>query len=716
MGLPPLEDLKCLTDSRKVKRLLDTFFVGFGIATAVSLLILPITSREIETMFMVEYLHHLKAVLDAQVQFATSLPTRDWYGKNGSRCSDGEIDNRDNIGKRLTPWPEADALRAATAKATESQLKIQSELRYVKREIAWGKLEAKDFASIVKLLKNILIPILGMETLVEIADHNEKQGGWSSVRMHRDDHTLGTLELQSVEGSEVEQWQRLLGQLRAPVQQLLQAMIEGLDYAFYTLELTKKPAFTTKTDLEAKGFDYSSEGKGIAMFLEKTIQNFLKEREDPMKEWCRLNEMDHVVERHSKKPLFQRHQSQLYVVLYVGVLPFKIKIVLIDSKLEYTLVTTAARILDLIRFSDSKVENGTMKKKRLLLPTMKQLKKWAWAFCSREDSNLDYHTYSKRSGTPTVSLGDTLGVERDAEHLPPGNLWERSTDKLRVLSHFLGSAESYFGFKVATGTMIIALTCYLRNSQEFYIKQRLIWGSIMVAISMTQTAGSGMYGQMLRFFGTFLAMAFSYIDWYIVDGHTAGIIVFTGITMFLYHYLLVTKPDDPVIPMIGMITVMLIVGYELQVKQVGIHISVSNGQDYHPIYELAPYRLATVAGGVGVAFFFTYFPSVTTARATLRKDLGTTLYLLGQYYSSTYKTVSLAFKGLEGDVAKKESPVRRLQKARGKLFTKQLVLIQAMNSHFRFISWEPTIGGRFPKEIYERLLNHTQKYVQLPPH
>ncbi len=656
---------------------------------------------------MVEYLHHLKAVLDAQDKFAASLPTRDWYGKNGSRCSDGGIDNRDNTGKRLTPWPEADALRAATAKATECQLKIQSELRYVKREMAWGKLEAKDFVSIVKLLKNILIPILGTESLVDIADRNEKQGGWASVRTRGDEPVP---ELKSVE---VEQWQRLFDQLRAPVHQLLQAMIEGLDYAFCALEFTKS---TTKTDPEARGFDYSPEGRGIATYLEKMIQNFLKEREGPMKEWCRLNDLDHFVERHSKNPLFQRHQSQLYVVLYVRILPFKVKNVLIVSKLEYTLITTATGILDLIRFSDSKVDNGTMRKKRLLLPTMKQMKKWGWACLSREDSNLDYYTYSRRSGTPTVSLGDSLGIERDAEHLPPDNVWERCTDKLRVISHFLGSAESYFGFKVATGTMVIALTCYLRNSQKFYIEQRLIWGAIMVAISMSQTAGSGMYGQMLRFFGTFLAIVFSYFDWYIVDGHTAGVIVFTGITMFLYHYLLIAKPDDPVIPMIGMITVMLIVGYELQVKKVGIPISVSNGQAYHPIYELAPYRLAAVVAGVGVACLFTYFPSVTTARTKLRKDLGATLYLLGQYYSSTYKSVSLGLKGLEGYVAKKGSPVRRLQKARSKLFTKSLVLIQAMNTHCRFISWEPTIGGRFPKETYERLLNHTQKSVHTHPH
>ena len=366
-------------------------------------------------------------------------------------------------------------------------------------------------------------------------------------------------------------------------------------------------------------------------------------------------------------------------------------------------------VLDLVRFADMKVEDGTMKKKRFIVPSWKIWKKWAIAVFTREDSNLDYTSYSYRSGSPTVYLGDALGVNRDPEHLDPVTWWEKTTDYFRLIPRLFGSNESWFGFKVAVATMVIAISAYLRNSQMFYIKQRIIWGAIMVSISMTQTAGSGMFGQFARFFGTFLAMVLSYVDWYIVNGHTAGVIVFVSITMFLYHYIMVTNPKDPVTPMVGMITVMLIVAYELQVKQVGLAISESNGQVFHPIYEIAPYRLACVSGGVGVACLFTYFPNVTTARSEMRRDLGNTLYLLGQYYSSSHKAVNMRLNGLEGDVHDKNSPIRKLEKARSQLFAKELILIQSMKVHLKFLKWEPTFGGRFPKEIYDRLLNHTQK-------
>lgn len=375
----------------------------------------------------------------------------------------------------------------------------------------------------------------------------------------------------------------------------------------------------------------------------------------------------------------------------------------------------AARgVLDLVKYSDSKVDDGTMSKKRLIPPSWKQMNKWFWAALSREDSNLDYQAYSTRSGSPTVYLHDALQAEKDTEHMPPASFRERVTDKFRVIPYFFGSAESAFGFRVAIATMTIAIVCFLRNSQLFYIEQRLIWGAIMVGISMTQTAGSGVYGQLIRFIGTAMAMIASYIIWYIVDQHPAGIIVFTGITMFLYHYPMIKNPANPVVPMIGMVTVILIVGYELQVQKIGILISISNGQAFHPLYELAPFRLATVLAGVSVAFFFTYFPSVITARSQLRRDLGSSLYLLSNYYSSVHQTVALRTRGAEGDLRDKGSPGRRLEQARNRLFAKELVLLQGMKNHVKFTAWEPTFGGKFPHASYNKLINHTQK-LAVPP-
>jgi len=279
------------------RRLLDCFFVGFGIAAAVHLVVLPVTTRDLVTLLLTEYLHRLKAVLDAQDQFITSLPARNWGDSPGSSGSDRDDHHRG--AERVTAWPEADTWKTATAEASESQVKIQSEMRYVKREFAWGKLAAADYVQIVRLLKNVLLPMIGMETVIQVADRVETQGGWAAT----------SAESVVTTTDELERWHGLFRQLKSPVQRLWQAMIEGLDYAFYTLEITKKPAFSTTAELDAKG--------GLASSLDQSIQNFLHDREEPLKEWCRLNGMDPPC---AKSPLHQRHQFQLYLILDVSIL------------------------------------------------------------------------------------------------------------------------------------------------------------------------------------------------------------------------------------------------------------------------------------------------------------------------------------------------------------------------------------------------------------
>lgn len=659
------------------------------------------------SMLVTEELYGLKTILEAQGQYMLSLPMRDWYGTTNSTAY-VKSGNESWFSTRAKPWPEADALKKVTADVAELQAKIQSELRYAKREVAWGKLGSKDMVTICRLLKNILVPILGIESLTGITDRIEKRGGWEALRVPKTADSLSESESNSLEDKEKGQWKEILEQLNDRVRRLQQTVIEGFDHSLYTLELVKRPVSPANTDLEANSPGCSPGERGFAKCLENMIQDFLRQREGPLKEWCAASQLNGM--KPSDYPLHERHQSQLYLILDVcKFILFPEGKILTSLKLEYSFLMAAREVLNLVKYADSKVDDGTMSKMRLILPTWKQMKKWFWAILAREDSNLDYQVYSTRSGSPTVHIGDAIRAEKDTEHLPPTSFWEKATDKFRVIPHFFGSAESAFGFRVATGTMAIAIICYLRNSQQFFIEQRLIWGSIMVAISMTQTAGSGIYGQFLRFSGTVVAMVASFIIWYIVDQHPAGIIVFTGITMFLYHYPLIKSPNNPVIPMIGMVTVILIVGYELQVQKIGILRSISNGQAYHPLYELAPFRLATVVAGVSVAFFFTYFPSVITARSQLRKDLGSSLYLLSNYYSSVHQTVALRSRGAEGDPKNKGSLGRRLKKARVRLYVKELILLQGMEKHIKFNAWEPTFGGKFPQASYDRLINHTQK-------
>ncbi|KAJ5973853.1 hypothetical protein N7481_011063 [Penicillium waksmanii] len=645
----------------------EVWLANTYVSAAVNVLIIPLTSRKLVSMHMMANFDAIQRTLDAQREFAQALCSRDWGFVHGDPDASQQ--------EQSPSWPEANTLKSATMETTRTLGRITSELRYAKREVDWDYLGPKDLANITRLLKKVLASMVWMESLVEV-----------SRRIPR-------LVSEMANISREEEQQKLcwvFEQRRRPTEQLIQAMKEGLDHSVHILRLGKARA-VSESDIEANRDHASSH-------LEDMIERFLQGREDPLGTWLSWTGIDQSSETPTgvNSQQRERYQFQLFFLL----------------DMESSLISTARRILDLIKYAGSKVDDGTMGKKRLVHPTWKLIKKWFWAALSREDQELDYYQYSRRSGTVRIYLNDVIQTGTDPEHLLPKSTWEKIGDNFRRGYHFFGSPESVFGFRVAVATMTVSLVAFLRNSQHFYIQQRLIWGSIMIAISMASTVGSAMYGQSMRLLATFIGMVLSYIDWYIVDQQPAGVLVFVGITMFLSHYPLIRFPAHAVPPIVEMVTVMLIVGYALQVKKVGVTVSESNEQEYHALYVLSPYRLATVVGGIGVAFIFTYFPSAATVKSCFRRDLATFLYLLAHYYSSVYTTNSLVVRGLAGDYSDKKSLGRVLEKARTRVLAKEIVLLQAMEEHKWFFRWEPTTGGKFPRDAYDKLAEHARNILQ----
>jgi len=110
----------------------------------------------------------------------------------------------------------------------------------------------------------------------------------------------------------------------------------------------------------------------------------------------------------------------------------------------------------------------------------------------------------------------------------------------------------------------------------------------MISISMNRMAGQSVYNFVLRVGGTFIAMCASLVVYYIVDGHPAGVLVFEFIWIACAYWVVVKKPKLVIVGIIAAVTSVLIIGYELQVKKIGIVLSTSNYQAYYPPYLLAP--------------------------------------------------------------------------------------------------------------------------------
>lgn len=159
----------------------------------------------------------------------------------------------------------------------------------------------------------------------------------------------------------------------------------------------------------------------------------------------------------------------------------------------------------------------------------------------------------------------------------------------------------------------------------------------------------------------------------------------------------------------SIVTTTLITGYELEVRKIGRAAATSNGQKYLPIYLIGPYRLATVTGGLLVAFIWTIFPYPISEHSILRQSLGGALYLLANYYSIIHETVQARVRNDEGDPDDKQSPGHRLSKMRLKVFAKQIQLLTSLKTYSSFVKWEIPIGGKFPKKQYDALIASTEQ-------
>lgn len=233
----------------------------------------------------------------------------------------------------------------------------------------------------------------------------------------------------------------------------------------------------------------------------------------------------------------------------------------------------------------------------------------------------------------------------------------------------------------------------------------------MVAISMGANGGQGIFGFACRIFGTTLSMSTSIILWYMGDGRTGAVIPLLYLFTALWFYALVKWPRFAVVAIISAVTQILIVGYELGVKKTGIKLATSTGQPYYTIYLLAPYRLATVAGGLFVAFIWTFIPYPVSTHSALRRDLGSTMHLLANYYSCVHTTVDLRLSAGHKHNKKKGTPAWKLEKARSKVFSKTIVLLNKLRDNPSYLRHEPSFGGKFPKYTYDELIESMQKSV-----
>jgi hypothetical protein len=684
-----------------IQRLLEAFLTGFAIATGVSLFILPVTSRKVAMKEVAGYIGLLRGSLGAHKSYIHSLENSDMFGEKYVPDEDEEGKKKQRKAKTK---PEVEGIKKMTAALQALHGKLTADLPFAKREIAYGKLTPDDLEAIFKNLRSIMLPVLGLGSVMDLFERAAEINHWDGDENEHDEE---------MRRQTVREWNDMFIFIREPFDNIIQALDDGLAHVMLRLALTKPPKKKkgqNQDDTEAKGDEVKPGDAGFAEYLEKQADFFFSRKEPTLRHWVETKGIklrddyfsapatpeDESLDLLPSITTRKRDQRQLFMVLYV----------------MFLLNSISRSVLDLVKFADE--HDQAKLKNKFIWPGGRRLKKWVKSIFKSQDSNQDDETTVAgfdRNNT-TVYMGEAYKDRKDPEHLPPANAWQKFGNAVRGVSHFLRSPESAFGFRAACATMSIAIVAFLRPTQTFFVEQRLVWALIMVAISMTPTAGQSIFQFILRISGTAVAMVVAWLIWYIPGQRTPGILVFLWFFVAIGFYIPLKRMDLVIVGMISVVTATMIVGYELQVRKIGeTAATATTGQPAYPIYELGPYRLATVVGGLAVAFFWTVFPYPITEHSALRQKLGGALYLSANLYSIMHEQVMGRIRGeLGGDEeSDKDSPGYQLVKVRNKVFAKQMLTLQGLKMHAGFIKWEFALGGKFPREEYEKITDYVNK-------
>ncbi|CAG7950940.1 unnamed protein product [Penicillium nalgiovense] len=688
-----------------VTRLLKSCLTGLAISTATSLLILPMTSRQVVFKQMASYIGGLRSALSAHAIYFQSLERDDMFGR-----TETYDDAREKFGKKGKIYsPEAEAIRGAVRQITDIHAKLHGDLTFAKREIALGKLGPDDLQVIFRHLRQIMIPVVGLSFVVDIFQRLSDYNRWNQP-IDLNEPVVPDDIRQRV----VHEWNDIMRAVHDPFAVIIQTIDEGLLHTSYVFRLTKPPkcintakpsddnSMEEDEDVEARAENTAPGEKAFIDHFEKKLGEFRIAKRLALRTWAEEKGVtlppdffDHPASPEMLNTDFldtsatqkERSRRQLYLFLYM----------------EQLLYSTGQTVLNFVRYANYVEAKGKLSKTRLIIPGGKRVWKWAKSFMAaqdHEDDNMgDIHTRNN-----ILQLGEAYKLRKDPEHLPPTTRFEKIGDRIRVVPGFLRSLESSYGFRVACATMTVGIVAFLRDTQTFFTAQRLVWGMIMVNLSMSPTSGQSIFSFVLRILGTFLAMVASLLIWYIPGTKTPGIIVFLFIFVSIAFYIPIKMFRFRAVGIISIITTSMIIGYELQVRRVGEAVATSNGQPFYPIYLLAPYRLAVVAGGIAVAFIWTFFPYPISEHSVLRQSLGASLYLLANYYSIIHETISGRMRGDEGEYLLKTSQGRKLEKARHKVFSKQMLMLAGLREYSGFLRWEVPVGGRFPKKQYDSII------------
>ncbi|ATZ55495.1 hypothetical protein BCIN_12g00880 [Botrytis cinerea B05.10] len=145
------------------------YYTGVAISFVSGILIYPVSCRTEFFEVTEKYIESLHGMLSGTAEYLKKLPlTSDTQPTTDDEKSPGELYGR--------------GLRERMTGVKALYVQMHEKLPMAKREIAWGKLHAKDLTSISNLCRKILVPLGGHSTFARYIGSNRRQWRIESMR------------------------------------------------------------------------------------------------------------------------------------------------------------------------------------------------------------------------------------------------------------------------------------------------------------------------------------------------------------------------------------------------------------------------------------------------------------------------------------------------------------------------------------------------------
>ncbi|EED24191.1 conserved hypothetical protein [Talaromyces stipitatus ATCC 10500] len=679
--------------------LLRSMLIAFAVASVVSLFILPMTSRTFFLKDARDYSLKVQAVLQQQsgfvrmtvenpaVWFADGLPRR-FQPIQSSEAVDGT-----DFSTKLEESKQKVHLEMSSLGSLFS--KLQVDLLYSKQEFAIGKLSTEDAVRIEELLGSLLLPLSGISMLPRMLDMHIKNERNYQMKVLERDSEEEILQKQA-------ELHKAITTLQKHLSETATLAATGIQYFLLVTKLMSRrhffkyresePPATVPKDEESRDIDLDPlEPYFVVRFERLMHETFCRRRHFPGQlaslafNDAREGSNNRASSKKTREIITSGPQIRLefFLVLYMGHMQ------------DILLHTTH----ELIKFADSKVADGTMTSYRAVFPTDTSLKRW-FSLVQEEPSE-------PSDSTPDENQGGEEVHPQDSEHMPPANLWEKSSHIFRLIRRVIISEHSLFGFRVAAASFCVGILAFLERTSSFFIPRRLVWVMILIVIGMNPTTGETCVGLMSRIIGSTISVFLSLIVWYTVDENTAGIIILLYFANMFEYWFYIKRPQVLDSSVIAIATLNEIIATKLEVREA--ENPELAGLANRPTWVFALHKILAVGVACGLMIFWTIFPFTITAKHKMRRMLGESIFVLAEFYSATHTNSALWFSGgLRDGLRDPQALLRQLERVIRRLFRKEMVLLDELREYSHFSKFEPAIGGKFPRRIYDDIILEVQ--------